>query len=93
MGTFHQNLGDLHGITVAVDMTGPMVYVGRCHEANDQKVILHDVDEHHDGEDGKSKRDYLAQAAKWGVFKKHDHLVLPRSEVASITPLNQIPAE
>jgi len=90
MGTFHDNLGELHGITVAVDTTGPRVYVGRCHEADDRKVILLDADEHNDGMDGLSKQDYLRRAAKWGVFAKHKHMVVDRAEVASITPLNQV---
>ena len=90
MGTFHDNLGELHGITVAVETTGRMAYVGRCHEANDQKVILLDVDEHADGDDGLSRADYFKRAAKWGVFKRHDHLILPRDQVASVTPLGEI---
>lgn len=92
MGTFHDNLGELHGITVVVDTNGPNVYVGRCHEATDDKVVLHDVDHHADGADGKTKADYLKQAAKWGVFAKHKHLVLDRAAegVVSIVPLNQI---
>lgn len=92
MGTFHDNLGELHGITVVVDTNGPIVYVGRCHEANDTKVVLHDADEHTDGADGKSKADYLAQAAKWGVFAKHKHLVLDRAGVTTVTPLGHMPS-
>ncbi len=90
MGTFHDNLGQLHGITVAVDTTGERVFVGRCHEADDRKVILLDADEHADGAEGVSKADWLKRAAKWGVFARHKHLVLDADQVASITPLNQI---
>ncbi len=95
MGTFHDNLGELHGITVVVDTDGPNVYVGRCHEATDQVVVLHDVDQHADGADGKSKAEYLKQAAKWGVFAKHKHLVIDRAKagVVSVVPLNQMPLE
>ena len=90
MGTFHENMGALHGITVAVDMIGDEIYVGRCHEADDHKVILLDADHHTTGDQGLNKADYLKRAAKWGVFAKHRHLVLPRDQVQSITPLNQI---
>ena len=90
MGTFHQNLGALHGITVAVETTGDVVYVGRCHEANDTNVIMLDVDEHTEGEAGQTNAQYLAQAARWGVFKKHDHLVIPRAQVATIRPLGEL---
>jgi len=90
MGTFHDNLGELHGITVVVQTTGPTVYIGRCHEANEEKVILLDVDEHVEGRDEPSRSEYLARAAKWGVFKKHDHLIVPSGEVARITPLGSL---
>jgi hypothetical protein len=92
MGTFHDNLGDLHGITVVVQTTGPTVYVGRCHEANDEKVVILDADEHVEGRDEPTREHYLQRAARWGVFKKHDHLVLPREQVESITPLGQLAA-
>jgi len=90
MGTFHDNLGELHGITVAVQTTGDTVYVGRCHEANDSSVIMLDADEHAEGDNGQTNQQYLAQAARWGVFKKHDHLVIPRDQVTTIRPLNEL---
>jgi len=90
MGTFHDNLGELHGITVAVQTTGDTVYVGRCHEANDSSVIMLDADEHAEGDNGQTNQQYLAQAARWGVFKKHDHLVIPREIVTTIRPLNEL---
>ena len=30
MGTFHSDKGDLHGITVVVDLKDTRVFVGRC---------------------------------------------------------------
>jgi hypothetical protein len=90
MGTFHDNMGDLHGITVVVDTTGPQVIVGRCHEANDQHVLLHDADVHEEVAGGVSKQEYVKRAAKWGVFAKHKTLRLDPKQVASITPLNQM---
>ena len=90
MGTFHDNLGELHGITVVVDTHGPEVYVGRCHEHNDQKIIMHDVDVHRDGDKGVSKQAYIEQAAKWGVFKKFDHYIVPGDQIASVTRLGDL---
>ena len=89
MGTFHDNLGELHGVTVAV-AAGETVYVGRCHEANDRSIVMLDVDQHAEGEGGQSNADYLQQAARWGVFKKHDRLILDRAEVDSIRPLRDV---
>jgi hypothetical protein len=90
MGTFHDNLGALHGITVIVDTIGDEVIVGRCHEANDQQVLLLDADVHKAGEQNLTKDQWVKRAAKWGVFAKHKVLKVPRSNVATITPLGQV---
>jgi len=90
MGTFHNDLGELHGITVVVDTAGPKLYVGRCHEMTDQKVVLHDVDVHEDGEGRPTKQEYLKKAALYGVWKKHDQLIVPGSEVLSVRRLAEI---
>jgi hypothetical protein len=87
MGTFHDHLGVLHGITVVVDTIGPTVYIGRCHEADDQRVILLDADEHTEQRAGMSKADYVNRAARWGVFARHDRLVVQREQIISIRPL------
>ena len=90
MGTFHDDLGPLHGITVVVDTNGPRIVVGRCHEITEEKVILHDVDVHEDGTDGVSKTDYLKRAAKVGTWVKHANLSVSLAEVTSIQPLGDV---
>ena len=90
MGTFHQNKSELHGITVVVDTDGPEIYVGRCDDMDDERVILLDVDVHADGDDGRSKDDYVKRAAQFGVWKKHDRLVLDRSRVTSVRRLGEL---
>jgi iron-sulfur cluster assembly accessory protein len=90
MGTFHTDKSALHGITVVVDTKGPKVYVGRCDDEDEAKVILVDADVHEDGQNGKSKQQYVERSAKFGVWKKLDHVVIPRSEVTSITKLGEV---
>ncbi len=90
MGTFHQGKSQLHGITVAVDTNGPEIYVGRCDDEDDRQVILLDVDVHRDGDGGRSKAEYLDRAARFGVWKKHDRLVLDRQQVVSIRRLGDL---
>lgn len=90
MGTFHQGKCDLHGITVVIDTDGPDVYVGRCDDMDDTQVILLDADVHREGENGRSKDDYLTAAARYGVFKRHDRLVLPCRRVTSVRRLGEI---
>ncbi len=90
MGTFHSDKGELHGITVVVDTHGPKVYVGRCDTETAEGIHLVDVDDHTDGEQGRSKRDYLEWAARFGVFKRHDFLMVPRAEIASVKRLGDL---
>lgn len=90
MGTFHEGKGELHGITVVVDTQGSKIYIGRCWEMDEQQVVLLDVDEHEDGESGRSKDEFVRQAARVGVWKKYDRLVVPRSIVTAVTPLGEV---
>lgn len=92
MGTFHHDKGELHGITVVVDMKDDRVFVGRCDTVLPEGVVLLDGDMHDASEvkyDGTkvSKEAYLANAAKFGVWKKFDRVVVPSDEVASIERL------
>ncbi len=89
MGTFHDGKHRLHGITVVVDTDGPELYVGRCDDIDELMVILQDVDVHRDGDGGRSKAEYLERAARFGVWKRHDRLAIPRQRVASIRPLGE----
>ena len=90
MGTFHQNKSPLHGITVAVDTTGDEIWVGRCDDEDGERVILLDADVHTAGEGGRSKEEWLSRAARFGVWAKHRHVVLPRERVASIRRLGEV---
>jgi len=90
MGTFHQGMSELHGITVVVDTDGPEIFVGRCHDVDERGVIMHDVDVHLDGENGRSKDDYVQRAAQLGVWKKYDHLLIPKDRVVSIRRLGEV---
>ncbi|MDA1195628.1 MAG: hypothetical protein O2894_10645 [Planctomycetota bacterium] len=88
MGTFHHGKGDLHGITVVVDLNDTRVFVGRCDTVLPEGVVLLDADMHDEAAtDAKSKADYLGQARKFGVWKKYDRVLVPTADVASVRPL------
>jgi len=91
MGTFHRDKGELHGITVVVETNGPRVYVGRCDEQNGAGIVLLDADHHDDGRGGKSRDEYLRFAARYGIFKKHDRVVVPRAEILRVVRLGDLP--
>lgn len=87
MGTFHDDKGELHGITIVVETTGPRTYVGRCFEETDRGVVLLDVDYHDEAESEHSKNEYLTRALKFGQWKKLDSFTVPNEEVAKICRL------
>lgn len=86
MGTFHDDKGELHGITVVAE-AGDTAYVGRCDTIDTVAVVLLDCDLHTEGEDGLTNAEWLQRAARFGVWKKHDRLAVPRAEVRTVTPL------
>lgn len=90
MGTFHHDKHALHGITVVVDTSGSRVFVGRCDDIDDEGVILLDADMHEDGAGGKSKQEWVHQAAQFGVWKKLDRVVVPASDVTSVVRLGDL---
>lgn len=92
MGTFHEDKGELHGITVVVDLKDSRLFVGRCDTVTPESVILFEAaqhDEHEPGPDGRqvTKQAYIARAARIGFWKKHDRVIVPLEDVASIRPL------
>jgi len=93
MGTFHQDRGEYHGITIVVDTNGPQVYIGRCHEEDDRALLLLDVAVHSEGHDGQTKEQFVQQAARRGIWKQVDRLSVPKSEIVSIRRLGDIPKE
>lgn len=90
MGTFHHDTHELHGITVVVDTAGPEIFVGRCDDMDEERVILLDVDVHREEEGGASKAEYVENAARFGVWKKHQRLVIPRGRVTSVRRLGEV---
>ena len=87
---FHHDRHELHGITVVVDTDGDEVYIGRCDNMTDIDVILNDVSDHRDGEDGITKADFIRNSAKFGVERKHPRLVIPAARVVSVTRLGDV---
>jgi hypothetical protein len=90
MGTFHDDKGELHGITVVVDTHGEEIWIGRCDTVLDEGVVLLDADVHKAGDDGRSKEQWLERAAQFGVWKKFDRVVVPSDSVATVRPLGEL---
>jgi len=93
MGTFHHDKGELHGITVVVDTTGPEVFVGRCDTMDAERIVLLDVDQHRAGDAGRTKDDFVQQVARVGHWKKQDRVMIPTEQIVSVRRLGEIPVE
>jgi hypothetical protein len=91
MGTFHDDRGEYHGITIVVDTKGPHIYIGRCHDEDERALLLLDVAAHQEGQDGESKEAFVQRTARQGIWKRHERLSVPKSEIASIRRLGDIP--
>ena len=89
MGTFHDNMGELHGITVVVDTEGSRIAIGRRHEMNAVEIVLMDADIHEEAPGASTKKDFIQRAAQVGVWARHRRLVMPMQGVVSVTPLGQ----
>lgn len=95
MGTFHQHKHELHGITVVVDARGAEggadeTYVGRCDDIVRGQVILLDGDVFREGESAGSREEFLRKAARFGVWKKFDHVLLDTERVTAIRRLGDL---
>ena len=90
MGTFHDDKHELHGITVVVDTKGPEIWVGRCDDMDERQILLVDADVHRDGDGGRSKDEYVERAASFGVWKKHDRVLIDRRAVTSVRRLGEL---
>lgn len=93
MGTFHDGLGELHGITVVVDTHGGRVLAGRCHSMDEREIVLLDADLLEEGAGGPAGREWIRRAAQFGVWARHGRLVVPMSEVASVRRLRDLARE
>ncbi len=95
MGTFHDHASPLHGITVAVETEGDELWIGRCDDEDDERVILLDADVHTQAGDGSGgagggRDEWLAKAVRFGIWPRHKRVVLPRGRVASIRRLGDL---
>lgn len=90
MGTFHDDKHELHGITVVVDTVGDEIYIGRCDDIDDKGILLVDVDVHKEGDGGRSKEEYVQRASQFGVWSRHQRVLVPGQTVVSVRRLGDL---
>lgn len=92
MRTFahHESKHALHGITVVVETDGPELWVGRCDDIVAQGVILKDADVHREGESERPRAEWLARAARFGVFPNHRQTLVDAARVVAVRRLAEL---
>jgi hypothetical protein len=88
---FHPGHAELHGITVVVETTGSLTYVGRYDSEDARGVVMLDVGIH-DAAEGGSKEEYVARSAKFGIRSDRKQLVIPADQVTRISRLAEVVA-
>lgn len=85
---FHPGHHALHGITVVLETTGSLAYVGRFDTQDDGGVHLLDVAVHDRSDPASSREEFLRRTLKFGVPVTRKHVVVPSSDVATLVPLS-----
>ena len=88
---FHPGHAELHGITVVVETTGSLTYVGRYDSQDERGVLMLDVGVHDAASAGGSRDEYVRKSAKFGIRTDHKRLVVPADQVTRITKLGDAP--
>lgn len=87
---FHPGHAELHGITVVLETSGSLTYVGRYDREDDGAVHMHDVGVHDAAAGGVSKEEYLRKSARFGIRTDHKHMAVPTSQVIRIARLAEL---
>ena len=87
---FHPGHHALHGITVVLETTGSLAYVGRFDSQDDDGVHLLDVAIHDRSDPALSREEFLRRTLKFGVPVTRKHVVVPSTDVATVIPLSTV---
>jgi hypothetical protein len=87
---FHPGHHALHGVTVVLETTGAVTYIGRFDVEDERGVHLLNVAIHEADAAPVSREEFLARTRQFGVRAERKHLVVPAAQVARITPLGEL---
>jgi len=90
VGTFHDDMGELHGITLVVSQHDGCTWIGRCHSEDAVEVILHDADCHDPADSDESTEEWLQRARQMGHWPRTSTIRIARSAVSDLVRLAEI---
>jgi len=73
-----------------LDTRGPLVYLGRLENADEQFFTLVEVDVHDMAEGRTTKEKYVLEARKYGIKKNRAAVIVRRDEVVSLSRLEDV---
>ena len=83
----HPDEAGFHGMTVVVEMNGQRIYVGRCSRFETKEMVLVHCDKHEPTDGAPDRASYIEKARTMGHWPKIDKILLPRTEIRSVTLL------
>jgi hypothetical protein len=89
---FHPGHQALHGVTVLLETTVGLVYIGRFDSEDEAGAHLLDVAVHDSHGTGLPKEDFIRRTLKFGVRVDQKRVVIPRAEIARMGPLSEVSA-
>jgi hypothetical protein len=84
------NWHSLLGQQVVVDVRAPYIYIGTLSEVGADTLVLKDADVHYRGDSQTTGELYLLEARREGVRASRARAFVMRSEVVSISSLDDI---
>ena len=85
---FHPGHEELHGVTVVVNGSSGLAWVGRYHERTDRGILLLDVSIHDPAHATVTRDAWLDRLRKFGVKVDLKHVVIPDAESALVRKLS-----
>jgi hypothetical protein len=89
---FHPGHHALHGVTVLLETTVGLVYIGRFDSEDEAGAHLLDVAVHDSHGADLPKEDFIRRTLMFGVRVDQKRVVIPRAQIARIGPLSEVSA-
>jgi hypothetical protein len=89
---FHPGHHALHGVTVLLETTGGLIYIGRFDSEDEGGAHLLDVAVHDSHGSDLPKEDFIRRTLKFGVRVDQKHALIRRADIARIGPLSEVSA-
>jgi hypothetical protein len=78
------------GSLVVLDVCGPYIYLGTLEHVGPEAFVLVQADVHFTEQGGASSEVYIRDAASGGIYPTRDRVYVMRSEVVSVSRIQDV---